>query len=82
MLVSLGVREGNNGMKFDEKYHEAEFSDSPERNMFKSDTEEHCFVCGDKTKWFQLDFATVICSDECLETLFVEYEKAERGESR
>ena len=61
-------------MKFEQKFPNAEVDFEPKDLLiFKSVTEYPCDVCKEKTTWISMSFEAPVCSEECLNKLWKEY---------
>jgi len=66
-------------MKFDKQYNKEFLVELKETKILKHGMYLYCFICGAPTLWAENEFMKPICSDECLEKLWVQCpEKTER----
>jgi len=65
-------------MKFDDKYPDAKY---PEQygDMLCGEITLPCWNCGTLTRWYELNYETPLCSEECLAQKDKEYHNAHRG---
>ena len=61
-------------MKFDQKFPDADEGFEPKDLLvFKSSKEQPCAMCKENTSWINLCFEANVCSEECLDALWKEY---------
>lgn len=46
--------------------------------LWHASTPGDCFICHEKTYWIDIHFECFICSEECEDKIWSEYEEAER----
>ena len=67
-------------MKFDIKYPNAKHNEEPEMLVvcFKDSPPKPCWHCGEPTVFVEISFEANLCSEECVDAKWKEYEEAER----
>src|SRR4051812_8431872 len=75
-LIALSVIPKRGNMRFDKKYPDAKHDDELEECMCYFDIPDICIMCWEPSHFVELNFEAALCSEECRDKLYKEYDEA------